>query len=234
MNAWLLIFPSPLRHDYRFGYVPLVETLPDYRLALTSIFFVCLLTFGLCVAAMKKTYCHTASFAVSTMILFFLPSSNLLFNVGFVVAERVLYLPSLGLCLLVGLGSWRLMRSNYPVLRILSIFGLSIVILSHGVKTVHRCGVWSSGLGLFVEALKLYPKDALMFSNLAFEYEARNDSVLSELLDLHAIKLGPQFVQPYRNYGSLLQKQKRYKEAEEVRKLFHRRFAVCHCILTDV
>ena len=34
----------------------------------------------------------------------FLPASNVFFRVGFVVAERVLYLPSAGYCLLVAVG----------------------------------------------------------------------------------------------------------------------------------
>lgn len=43
-------------------------------------------------------------FALSLLIVPFLPASNLLFPVGFVLAERVLYLPSLGVCLLVAVG----------------------------------------------------------------------------------------------------------------------------------
>ncbi|KFB36955.1 AGAP009112-PA-like protein [Anopheles sinensis] len=42
--------------------------------------------------------------SVALLTLPFLPASNLLFYVGFVVAERILYLPSVGFCLLVGLG----------------------------------------------------------------------------------------------------------------------------------
>uniref|UniRef100_A0A182Q9H0 DUF1736 domain-containing protein n=1 Tax=Anopheles farauti TaxID=69004 RepID=A0A182Q9H0_9DIPT len=41
---------------------------------------------------------------VALLALPFLPASNLLFYVGFVVAERILYLPSVGYCLLIGLG----------------------------------------------------------------------------------------------------------------------------------
>uniref|UniRef100_A0A8W7P8V9 DUF1736 domain-containing protein n=1 Tax=Anopheles coluzzii TaxID=1518534 RepID=A0A8W7P8V9_ANOCL len=43
--------------------------------------------------------------SVALLALPFLPASNLLFYVGFVVAERILYLPSVGYCLLVGLGA---------------------------------------------------------------------------------------------------------------------------------
>ena len=52
-------------------------------------------------------------FSLSLLVLPFLPASNLLFPVGFVIAERVLYLPSLGLCLLVAIGFERLqVRGN--------------------------------------------------------------------------------------------------------------------------
>lgn len=42
--------------------------------------------------------------STSLLILPFLPATNVLFYVGFVVAERILYLPSVGYCLLIGLG----------------------------------------------------------------------------------------------------------------------------------
>lgn len=45
------------------------------------------------------------------MVLPFLPASNLFFPVGFVVAERVLYIPSMGFCLLVAYGWSKL--ANY-------------------------------------------------------------------------------------------------------------------------
>ena len=43
-----------------------------------------------------------AASCLSLMALPFLPASNLFFYVGFVVAERVLYIPSAGFCLLSG------------------------------------------------------------------------------------------------------------------------------------
>ena len=42
--------------------------------------------------------------AASWTVIPFLPASNLFFPVGFVVAERVLYLPSMGFCLLLAMG----------------------------------------------------------------------------------------------------------------------------------
>lgn len=42
--------------------------------------------------------------ALSMSVIPFLPASNLFVPVGFVVAERVLYVPSMGICILVPLG----------------------------------------------------------------------------------------------------------------------------------
>jgi len=42
--------------------------------------------------------------SLALMVFPFIPASNLFFPVGFVVAERVLYAPSMGFCLLVAVG----------------------------------------------------------------------------------------------------------------------------------
>lgn len=50
--------------------------------------------------------------SLSMLAIPFLPASNLFFSVGFVVAERVLYVPSMGLCILVPFGISVLFREN--------------------------------------------------------------------------------------------------------------------------
>ena len=50
------------------------------------------------------------AFALTLVVLPFLPASNLFFPVGFVVAERVLYLPSMGYCLVVAMGTSRILH----------------------------------------------------------------------------------------------------------------------------
>ena len=42
--------------------------------------------------------------ALSMIIIPFIPATNLFFPVGFVIAERLLYIPSMGFCILVSLG----------------------------------------------------------------------------------------------------------------------------------
>ena len=45
--------------------------------------------------------------AIAWLVLPFIPATNLFFPVGFVVAERILYLPSMGFSLIVSLGFQR-------------------------------------------------------------------------------------------------------------------------------
>lgn len=42
--------------------------------------------------------------ALALIVVPFLPASNLFFRVGFVIAERILYLSSIGFCVLIVLG----------------------------------------------------------------------------------------------------------------------------------
>ena len=60
--------------------------------------------------------------AITWLILPFIPAANLFFPVGFVVAERILYLPSMGFSLIVALGFHRFL----PILIFYESFVLKI------------------------------------------------------------------------------------------------------------
>ena len=125
-NAWLLLNPYPLCHDWSMGSIPLVEAINDVRNLVTlSVMFAiavlatyatvtCKLTSSLDTQndVISPTQPDDAQRQTKTNVLFalfmvlvpFAPATNLLFPVGFVIAERVLYLPSMGYCLLVAIG----------------------------------------------------------------------------------------------------------------------------------
>ena len=130
-NIWLLLFPKNLCVDWALGSIPLVESFADYRLLLP---FGILLGFVWIFAALASDTagtssptaalrrsrisflnqrCLVACFGVLAMIISFLPASNLFFYVGFVIAERVLFLPSMGFCIFLA-AACDLAWSNYP------------------------------------------------------------------------------------------------------------------------
>lgn len=91
----------------------------------------------------------------SLLMLPFLPATNLLFYVGFVVAERVLYLPSVGLCLLLGLGCARLWESRRYRKLIKCLLFVLLVVFS--VRTILRNKDWSNEEALYRSALNVNP-----------------------------------------------------------------------------
>ena len=97
-NFWLLLCPSDLSHDWQLGSIPLVLSLRDSRNLLTifTILTISLLFYKIFMDLEDQK--HTP-IVLGTMLLIlpFLPCTNLLVTVGFVVAERVLYIPRLDL-----------------------------------------------------------------------------------------------------------------------------------------
>uniref|UniRef100_A0A182NEX9 DUF1736 domain-containing protein n=1 Tax=Anopheles dirus TaxID=7168 RepID=A0A182NEX9_9DIPT len=119
---------------------------------------------------------------VALLTLPFLPASNLLFYVGFVVAERILYLPSVGYCLLIGLGvsalidvvpsasasvvsgggrSGRSHRSSAkafgPRRRQLVLACVGLLLVAYSAKTVRRNRDWADEESLFRSAIAVNP-----------------------------------------------------------------------------
>lgn len=93
------------------------------------------------------------------MVLPFVPASNALFYVGFVVAERVLYLPSVGFCFLLGLGAgsltrnWRRCEMRSRIFMLVLLTGL----LAMSAATLRRNLDWSDEESLFKSALHVNP-----------------------------------------------------------------------------
>lgn len=97
-------------------------------------------------------------FSLGLLAVPFLPATNLFFYVGFVIAERVLYIPSMGFCLLVAVG----MRSLYVRLRRRSfrtmlVYCSATMVLLFGVKTVLRNRDWQNEEMLYKSGIYVNP-----------------------------------------------------------------------------
>ncbi|GIX67400.1 transmembrane and TPR repeat-containing protein 1 [Caerostris extrusa] len=71
-----------------------------------------------------KSDAHSILLYLCVLVLPFLPASNMFVTVGFVVAERVLYIPSIGFCILVTFGLRKLKNTArfYWILQSCTIF----------------------------------------------------------------------------------------------------------------
>lgn len=109
LNFVLMLRPSTLSFDWSMGAVPLIESILDQRNFISLAFYT-----ALGVGSYKssntlfridhqvRSISKIFTLGLTMIILPFLPASNLFFYVGFVVAERVLYIPSIGFCLFMG------------------------------------------------------------------------------------------------------------------------------------
>ena len=131
--------------------------------------------------------------ALSLIILPFLPAANIFFYVGFVVAERLLYLPSLGYSLLLALGVRRL-ASSRPLL---SRLGLLVLLLSAGLRTIARNTDWRNEETLFKSGLTVNP--AKSFSNLGNILYAKGQLKDSEIVFKEAIRWRPNMADTHYN-----------------------------------
>uniref|UniRef100_A0A8C6J8H7 dolichyl-phosphate-mannose--protein mannosyltransferase n=1 Tax=Melopsittacus undulatus TaxID=13146 RepID=A0A8C6J8H7_MELUD len=244
-NAWLLLAPITLCYDWQVGSIPLIESIWDAR-NLATVFLVLVMTLLSlhCIAAFKKLEHKEVLVGLLFLVFPFIPASNLFFRVGFVVAERVLYMPSMGYCILFVHGLRKLSTwLNKWRITILTLFALLLLLFSW--KTVKQNEIWLSRESLF----RLYPRHASALNNLgtltkdvveakeyyrrALQLNPQHNRALFNLGNLlksqgkkeeavillrDSIKYGPEFADAYSSLASLLAEQERLKEAEEVYK----------------
>lgn len=103
---------------------------------------------------LPRTKSETFLICVVFLVVPFLPATNALFYVGFVVAERVLYLPSVGYCFLVALGAHLVSkRSSRRLVRLL--FLLLLVVFSG--RTIRRNRDWHDEESLYRSGIPVNP-----------------------------------------------------------------------------
>ncbi|XP_041071543.1 protein O-mannosyl-transferase TMTC1 isoform X4 [Carcharodon carcharias] len=203
-NAWLLLAPMTLCYDWQVGSIPLVESLWDVRNVATAVFGLgmVLLTWN-CLLSVQRLKHREVLVGLLFLVFPFIPASNLFFRVGFVVAERVLYMPSMGYCILVVHGLNRLCG-------VLSKWGASVVTVSTLLvlglffwKTLKQNEVWLSRESLFrsgVQTLPLNAKVHYNYANFLKDYGRHDEAVYHYKT---ALRLYPRHASALNNLGTL-------------------------------
>ncbi|XP_055011548.1 protein O-mannosyl-transferase TMTC3 [Boleophthalmus pectinirostris] len=213
VNAWLLLFPSELCCDWTMGTIPLVESILDPRNLATLLFYASLGLLALHSLRYRHSSAKTVIMALSLMVLPFIPASNLFFPVGFVVAERVLYVPSMGFCVLVAHGFKIL--SHKGILKRFSWFLMVLLLTTHAVKTFHRNWDWESEYTLFTAALKVNKNNAKLWNNVGHALENQNNYAMALRYFLQATRVQPDDIGAHMNVGRTYKNLNRSREAEE-------------------
>lgn len=128
----LLVLPLTLRVDYSPAERTIVHSLLDGRFALGLLGLAAWL--GLLVLAWRKGR-KIEAFGLGWIAIAYLPISNLLFSTGVLLAERTLYLPSVGLALAAGAAIARLPESRVRLI-------LGLIVVAGGIRSAIRVPVW--------------------------------------------------------------------------------------------
>ena len=214
-NILLLIFPSSLCAEYAMNTIAPISSLTDYRNVFTLFTFAVIFQF--CYLAV--TIPHGRSrirkpliLAVCMMVFPFLPATNLFFPVGFVIAERILYLPSMGFCLLVALGVWRLHKLYPTAVKI----GVMYLLLMHSAKTLVRNRDWYSSRSLYQSSIVTYPNNGKMWHNLGTTFDDDGSKKTALQLFQQSVSVEPTFIPGYNNLAFLLREFGNMTEAMQV------------------
>ncbi|XP_068047019.1 protein O-mannosyl-transferase TMTC1 isoform X3 [Anomalospiza imberbis] len=202
-NAWLLLAPITLCYDWQVGSIPLVESIWDVR-NLATVFLVLVMTLLSlhCISAFKKLEHKEVLVGLLFLVFPFIPASNLFFRVGFVVAERVLYMPSMGYCILFVHGLKKLSTwLNKWRITVPTLFALLLLLFSW--KTVKQNEIWLSRESLFSSGVKTLPHNAKVHYNYANFLKDQGRNIEAIYHYKTALKLYPRHASALNNLGTL-------------------------------
>lgn len=171
---WLLVYPRHLSVDYSAACIPLVTSLLEPRNLLSFLFYIGIAFFLLyCIIFAIRSY-REPLLSFCWLVLPFIPSSNIFSSPSYVIAERILYLPSMGFCFLL---SWLLhtMKAKQLLCKNVLVSLCLVVLLAYGAGTLQRNPDWHSDDTLFTSALGVCPNSGKALYNVGISRERNKE-----------------------------------------------------------
>ena len=224
----LLVYPAHLSMDYSFREIELVG-FSDPAVLLSLVVYTAM--------AMVAVLFMRKSGAVAFGIWYYLATisiaSNLVILIGTVMAERLLYTPSLGVCLVAAVllaRSFPSVSTEAPVMKMgdlirtnKNVFVATGVIMTvFAFRTIDRAQVWRDNATLFRSGVEDAPASSRthLLYGMELAIAADRDSSRRDAIDDHAmvefkkaIELYPLNVDAYREIGLLYHARKQYAAA---------------------
>ncbi len=197
--VWLMLWPARLSSDYSFDAIPVVDSAFDPRFLIG-----CGLTIGLMLLGWwgwRRQ--RTVALGVCVWLLFWLPAGNLLFPAGTVMGERLIYLSSLGLCLLAAHATVKAV--NQPGLRVAVLVAVAIALTALSARTFTRNPDWDDNLTLALADLRAEPRSAKLHAGAAIELHDAGEIERAREQYEKALRIYPDYAQMHYNYGVLLE-----------------------------
>lgn len=216
LNAWLLLCPWWLCFDWSMGCVPLIKSATDWRvvwLLLLWCVLIGLTSQALCSPDSQRR--RTLTLGLVLLVVPFLPACNIFFRVGFVVAERVLYLSSAGYCLLLAYSLGHCCQRWIKYKKLACVM-LLVLLCMYIVRCALRSHQWRSEQTLFSSALSVCPLNAKVHYNVGKNLADRGNTTAAVKYYREAVRLHPNYVHAMNNLGNILKEQNELAEAEQL------------------
>lgn len=169
----------------------------------------------------NAAHCRVLIMSLAWMVLPFLPASNLFFPVGFVVAERILYMPSMGFSLMVAYAfvNFQTQFECKKLLQYISKMGLILLLVTHAAKTYCRNFDWENEYSLFMSGIHVNARNAKLFNNVGHALEGQNKFNEALLYFQQAVRIQPDDIGAHINVGRTLNHLGKYAEAESAYRM---------------
>jgi tetratricopeptide (TPR) repeat protein len=202
MHVW----PLRLSADYWTDQVPIVGfSQPKVILGFLVIASILALAFYL------RRKMPVASWGILFFFLMLLPVSNFLFAAGFLKAERILYIPSIGLIMVMTVMKIRLIDSKATKIPGLVLLGLFVLFFTW--RTWTRSGDWKNNYTLALATLETSPNSPRFNNMMGLELRAQKKNKEALAFFEKAVKSNPNHVSALVNLGMEYSNSNRSAEA---------------------
>ena len=208
---YLSIIPHPLVHDYYPRHVA-IHDLSEMWVWISFLAYSLLVIISVLGMRHRKMWAYAILFFLLTLFI----TSNILLPVGTNMSERFLFLPSVGVSLL--LAYFLVEFASNPKLKKLLWSLFAVLIIAYGFKTIDRNRVWKNNFTLFTTDVKLAPNSAKLRNAAAgslltaYQFgDTDNKAFLDKAIEhlQHALTIHPQ----YKNANLLMGNAYLFKEA---------------------
>lgn len=203
----LILLPVKLSVDYNF---PAITRFNDWAVLWAAI-VVAFLGWFIYKNRFKN---KEVTFGLIWFMLALLPVANFI-PIEALVAERFLYLPSVGFALIVGKYSSKLLKASADhFFQKMVIYLIAVLLLFfYGVRTLIRNGDWRNDYTLWASAASSYPDSPRPHYALGNIYLQKGEYQLAIAQYLKVIELNAQVAELYNNLGLSYEAVKDYKKA---------------------
>jgi hypothetical protein len=187
---WLLVFPRGLSCDYSYNQIPLVtwrfDNWEDWK-ALVAL-AICLLAVAIAIQCYRRS--KPMFFFIAFFFATMAPTSNLIILIGPTMAERFLYLPSLGFagCLVVAIDVvCRRAKARFSWPRWVAPAVIALICLAFGFRTFIRNFDWTDDEALWTSAVQVSPASFKTHRSLAYalnEKYPRGERLNTEIAEI--------------------------------------------------